>query len=223
MIRQSLLAIVRRDLTAALQHKGQLLQPPMFFIMVSSLFPLAIGPQPRLLAQLSIGVIWVSALLAALLNMRRIFARDFEDGSLEQMLLAPQPLSIIVLGKVFVHWLVACLPLILLAPILALMLNLPPQALPALMLSLLSGTPCISVIGALGAALTVGVKQSSLLLPLMVLPLFVPILILGTAAVMAAVDGFGSSAQLLLTAYLLFAAAVGPWAIATGLKISLSE
>lgn len=215
------LGVLRRDLLIGAQKPGEVLNPVLFFILVISLFPLGLGPSPKTLAEIAPGAIWVAALLATLLSMERLFRSDFEDGSLEQLLLSPQPLTLLVLAKTLAHWLLSGLPLILVSPLLGVLLHLPAEALAALPLSLLLGTPSLSLMGAIGVALTVGLRRGGVLLALLVLPLYIPTLIFGTAAVAAAAAGLPSSGQLaLLGAILALALALGPLAIAAGLRIS---
>ena len=176
-------AIVARDLRLALRRRADIVSALFFFIIVVSLFPLGVGPEPVLLRKLAPGVLWVAALLATMLSLPRLFADDHRDGTLEQLALAPQPLGLIVLGKVLAHWLVSGLPLTLLAPILGLQFDLSTEALWMLTVSLIIGTPALSGIGAIGAALTLGVRGGGVLLSLLVLPLYIPVLIFGAGAV----------------------------------------
>lgn len=191
-------AIISRDLRLALRRRADLVSALFFFIIVVSLFPLGVGPEPELLRKLAPGVLWVAALLATLLSLPRLFADDHRDGTLEQLALAPQPLGLIVLGKVLAHWLVSGLPLTLLAPVLGIQFDLSGEALWVLAFSLLIGTPALSGIGAIGAALTLGVRGGGVLLSLLVLPLYIPVLIFGAGAVDAAVIGLGAQAHLSL-------------------------
>ena len=215
------LGVLRRDLQIAIRKRSELLNPILFFIMVVSLFPLGIGPEPRLLAEIAPGVIWVAALLATLLSMERLFRSDFEDGALEHLLLSPHALSLLALAKVLAHWLVTGLPLILVSPLLGVLLHLPAEAIRVLPLTLLLGTPILSLLGAVGVALTVGLRRGGVLLTLLVLPLYVPVLIFGTAAVAAAAAGLPVSGQLaLLGAMLALALTLSPLATAAGLRIS---
>ena len=193
----------------------------MFFVIVVTLFPLGVGPDGSLLAEIAPGVIWVAALLATLLALDGLFRDDYIDGSLEQLLLSPQPLTVLVLAKTLAHWIVSGLPLVLLSPLLAVLMQLPLKALPALLASLVLGTLSLSLIGAIGAALTVGLKRGSVLLALLVLPLFIPVLIFGSSCVAAAASGFDTGAQLSLLAGLFFLAlALAPLAAAAALRIS---
>ncbi len=191
--------------------------------MVATLFPLGVSPEPTLLAILAPGVVWVAALLATLLAMDSLFRSDFEDGSLEQILLSPQPLFVVVLGKVLAHWMMTGLPLTLMAPLLGVMLFLPAEGMQGLMLSLLIGTPTLSLVGAIGAALTVALRKGGVLISLLVLPLYIPVLIFGTAAVEAALTGLPVGGHLaLLGALLALGLALAPLAIAAALRISVS-
>lgn len=214
--------IIVRDLQLSLRRQSDLISTLFFFIIVVSLFPLGIGPEPELLRKLAPGVLWVAALLATMLSLPRIFADDHRDGTLEQLALSPQPLELIVLGKVIAHWLVSGLPLTLLAPVLGIQFGLSGDALWILTLALLMGTPALSGIGAIGAALTLGVRGGGVLLSLLVLPLYIPVLIFGAGAVDAAVSGMGAEAHLSLLAALALASVFfAPWATAAALRISL--
>lgn len=214
--------VVRRDLTIALRRAQDALTPVIFFVIVVSLFPLGVGPEPAILATLAPGVLWVAALLATMLSLPRLFANDYADGTLEQLLLAPQPLSVLVLAKVLAHWLLTGLPLVLLSPLLALQMQLPTQAIGTLVLSLLLGTPILSLVGAVGAALTLGLRGGGVLVSLLVLPLYTPVLIFGAGAVAAAATGLDTEAHFsLLGAFLVLAVSFTPWAAAAGLRVSL--
>jgi heme exporter protein B len=215
------LGVLRRDLQLGIRKRSELLNPILFFILVVSLFPLGIGPAPGLLGEIAPGVIWVAALLATLLSMERLFRSDFEDGALEHLLLSPHSLSLLVLAKVLAHWLVTGLPLILVSPLLGVLLHMPVEAIQVLPLTLLLGTPILSLLGAIGVALTVGLRRGGVLLTLLVLPLYVPVLIFGTAAVAAAAAGLPVSGQLaLLGDMLALALTLSPLATAAGLRIS---
>ncbi|WP_263768272.1 heme exporter protein CcmB [Propionivibrio soli] len=215
-------AIVARDLRLAMRRRSDVVSALFFFIIVVSLFPLGVGPQPELLRTLAPGVLWVAALLATMLSLPRLFADDLRDGTLEQLLLAPQPLGLTVIGKVVAHWLVCGLPLALLAPVLGLQFDLPADGLKTLTLSLLIGTPALSGIGAIGAALTLGVRGSGVLLSLLVLPLYIPVLIFGAGAVDAVATGMASDAHLsLLGALALGGVFFAPWPTAAALRIAL--
>lgn len=216
--------LVRRDVAVALRRRAELANPLLFFLMVCTLFPLGIGPDPARLAALAPGVLWVVALLSCLLASDGVFRADYDDGSLEQMLASPASLYLLALAKSTAHWLATGLPLALLAPLLALLLQLPPQAMPALVASLLLGTAVLSLVGAIGAGLTVGLRRGGLLLSLIVLPLYIPVLIFGAGAVQAAAEGFDYGGQLaLLGAFLALALPLAPFAVAAGLRISVDN
>jgi len=216
------LAIIRRDLRLALRRRADLVSALFFFIIVVSLFPLGVGPEPELLRKLAPGVLWVAALLATMLSLPRLFADDHRDGTLEQLALTPQPFALVVLGKLLAHWLVSGLPLALLAPVLGLQFGLSGDALWVLCLSLLIGTPALSGIGAIGAALTLGVRGGGVLLSLLVLPLYIPVLIFGAGAVDATLTGLGAQAHLsLLGALALGGVFFAPWPTAAALRIAL--
>lgn len=219
---KALLAVVRRDLLLAARRKSEVLTALFFFVIVTSLFPLGIGPEPALLKKIAPGVLWVAALLATMLGLNRLFAADHADGTLEQMVLSPTPLGLLVGGKVAAHWLVSGLPLVLLAPVLGLQFDLDAGALGVLMVALLLGTPLLSLIGAIGAALTLGVRGGGVLLSLLVLPLYVPALIFGAGAVEAHISGLGAGGHLsLLAALLALAVFFAPWATTAALRIAL--
>jgi heme exporter protein B len=214
--------VARRDLRLAGRRRSEALLPLGFFIIAAGLFPLGVGPEPQTLRQIGPGVVWVCALLAALLSVTQMFAGDHQDGSLEQMLLSPRPLIGIVLGKVLAHWLSSGLPLVLLAPLLGLMFELSGPAIVTLVQTLLLGTPVLSLLGAIGAALTLGLRGGAALLFLLLLPLTVPALIFGSSAVAAADAGLPVRAQLSLLGALLILTALGaPWATAAALRISV--
>ncbi|RMR10759.1 heme exporter protein CcmB [Pseudomonas syringae group genomosp. 3] len=217
-------ALILREARLLARRPAELANPLVFFALVIALFPLAIGPDTQLLQALSPGLVWVAALLAVLLSLDGLFRSDFEDGSLEQWVLSPHPLALLVLGKVLAHWVFSGLALVLLSPLLALMLGLPAQCLPVLMFSLLLGTPVLSLLGAVGAALTVGLKRSGVLLALLILPLYIPVLILGSAALQAALQGMPATGYLMwLGSLTVLAITLTPFAIAAGLKISVGE
>jgi heme exporter protein B len=219
---RAFLAIIRRDLVLAFRRRAEMINPLLFFILVITLFPLGIGAQPNLLQAIAPGVIWVAALLAAMLSLDGMFRSDFDDGSLEQMLLSPHPASLLVLAKVLAHWLVTGLPLLLVAPLLAVFLGLPSHALGVLLLTLLLGTPVLSLIGAIGVALTVGLRRGGMILSLLVLPLYVPVLIFAGNAVQMAASGLPVDAQIsILTSMLLLALVLAPWPTAAALKMSI--
>jgi len=215
-------SLIARDLRLGMRRQADIASVLFFFIIVVSLFPLGIGPEPDQLRRLAPGILWVAALLATMLSLPRLFADDHRDGTLEQLALSPQPLGLIVLGKVAAHWLVSGLPLTLLAPILGLQFDLSSEALQVLTLSLLIGTPALSGIGAIGAALTLGVRGGGVLLSLLILPLYIPVLIFGAGAVEAAVTGVGAQAHLsLLGALTLAGVFFAPWPTAAALRIAL--
>ncbi len=216
------LAILSSDIAIAFRHFNAVFHPLLFFVITISLFPLAISPEPLFLQKLAPGIIWVAALLATLLALDGIFRSEYEDGTLELLLLSPHPLAVLVTAKVCAHWLISGLPLILIAVLLAIMLNLPASAFVAMLLSLLLGTPAMSMIGAIGAALIVGLRKSGVLLTLIIMPLYIPILIFGSSAIQAAVLQATWSGQVyLLAAILVLCLTLAPFAIATALKISL--
>jgi heme exporter protein B len=216
------LAVLRREWRVALRRKGDVLNVLVFFVVVASLFPLGVGPEPNQLRAMAAGVVWIAALLAALLSLPRLFAADLVDGTLEQMLVAPQPLAVIVLAKIAAHWLTTGLPLAIAAPLIGLQYDLPADALAILLASLLIGTPVLSLLGAAGAALTLGVRGGGALLGLLVLPLFVPVLVFGAGAVTASLIGINPSAHLsLLGAFLAVSSIVGPWAACAALRVAL--
>ena len=215
-------ACLRRQLLLAFRRPLEIANPLLFFLLVVLLFPLGIGPDPRQLAEFAPGILWIVALLATLMAAESLFRVDFEDGTLEQLLLAPQPLYLSCLAYVLAHWLLTGLPLTLLAPLFAVMLQLPPAALPALMLSLLLGTAVLSLVGSIGAALTVGLKRGGLLISLLIIPFYVPVLIFGSGAVQFAALGNSAQPQLLILGGMLsLAIALAPFAIAAGLRISV--
>lgn len=214
-------AVLARDLRLAFRRKGDVAQVLVFFVIVASLFPLGTGAEPNQLRAIGPGVVWVAALLAAMLSLNRLFASDHADGSLEQMLVGAQPLGGIVAGKITAHWLVSGLPLTLIAPVLGVQYDLPAQALGVLVLSLALGTPVLSLIGAVGAALTLGARGAAVLLALLVLPLYVPVLVFGAGAVTAALIGMPSQAHLsLLGAFLAFSLVFAPLATCAALRIA---
>ena len=213
--------MIRRDLTLAWRRRSDVFTALLFFVIVASLFPLGIGPEPQLLRAIGPGVVWVAALLASMLALSRLFAADYADGTLEQMLLAATPLSVIVIAKVIAHWLAANLPLVLIAPLLGLQFGLPADALSVLAFALALGTPSLSLIGAIGAALTLGLRGGGVLLALLVLPLYAPVLILGSLAVEATAAGLSAQPYLLLLAALSLAVlSLAPWAVSAALRIS---
>lgn len=211
-----------RDLTVALRRSTDVLTPLVFFVIVVSLFPLGVGPEPNLLSTMAPGVIWVAALLATMLSLSRLFANDYADGTLEQLALTPHPLTTLVLAKVMAHWLLTGLPLVLISPLLALQLNFRYENMGILVASLLLGTPVLSFIGSVGAALTLGLRGGGVLLSLLVLPLYTPVLIFGAGAVATHALGMDVEAHLsLLAALLVLSVIFIPWVTAIALRISL--
>ena len=214
--------IIKRDLLLAVRRQSDVLTTLFFFIIVVSLFPLSVGPEMNMLRVMAPGVVWVAALLASMLSLGRMFSNDYLDGTLEQMLLSPQSLFLLVLGKAFAHWLVTGMPLVLMAPVLGIQYDLPVDALLVLTVSLLLGTPVLSLIGAIGAALTLGLRGGGVLVSLLVLPLYIPVLIFGAGAVEANMSGVNFDAHLsLIGAFLLVSLVFAPWAAASSLKVSL--
>ena len=214
--------VIRRDLVLAMRRRADVLTTLIFFVMVVSLFPLGVGPELDMLRKMAPGVVWVAALLASMLSLGRLFSADYLDGTLEQLLLAPQPLSMLVLGKMIAHWMVSGLPLVLMAPVLGLQFDMPVQALWVLVAALLLGTPILSMIGAVGAALTLGLRGGGVLVSLLVLPLCIPVLIFGAGAVEAVTSGMSVVSHLsLLGAMLLLALVFTPWVTAQALRISM--
>ena len=215
-------AIVERDLRLGLGAQGAALTTLLFFVLAISLFPLGVGPEPQLLARISAGVIWVAALLAAQLSLDRLFQADYEDGTLDLLARAPLPLTLTIAAKLLAHWLGTGLPLALIAPLLAIMLQMDAEALPVLLLALLLGTPSLSLIGGIGAALTLGARRGAVLVPLLTLPLLIPVLIFGVGAVEAAAFGLSASPHLLLLgAFLALALVLSPFAAAAAVKLAL--
>ena len=214
--------VIRRDLLLAMRRRADVLTTLVFFVMVVSLFPLGVGPEPEMLRKMSSGVVWVAALLASMLSLPRMFSADYLDGTLEQMMLAPQSLTALVLGKIVAHWMLSGLPLALIAPVLGLQFDMSSQALWMLVLVLLLGTPVLSMIGAIGAALTLGLRGGGVLVSLLVLPLCIPVLIFGTGAVEAVNSGMSVASNLsFLGAFLLFALVFTPFVAAQALRISM--
>ncbi len=217
-----LLTVIRRDLLLAARRKGDWLTSQFFFVMVVSMFPLGIGPEPNVLRMVGPGVVWVAALLASLLSLSRLFAEDYRDGSLEQMLLSPNPPVLLALGKALAHWLIYGIPLLLIAPVLGVQFSLPAEAIGVLMLSLLIGTPILSLLGGIGAALTLGLRGGGVLLTLLILPLYVPALIFGAGAVDSSMSGLGAQAHLsVLAAVLVLTLLVAPWVASAALRVSI--
>ncbi len=216
------LAVIRRDMRLSLRQSTDSLMTLVFFVIAVVLFPFGVGPEPNVLARIGSGVIWVAALLASMLALEKLFQADFEDGSLELLALAPMPLEAVVLAKVAAHWLTAGLPLVIVSPLLGLLMNLPADVFPTLILALLLGTPALSLIGAIGAGLILGARRGGVLLSLLVLPLFIPVLVFGVSAVEAAAQGLPAKASLLILGGLaLGALALSPWAAAAAIRQSL--
>lgn len=214
--------IVARDLMLAWRRRADVLATLFFFVIVASLFPLGIGPETQLLRSIAPGVVWVAALLASMLSLARVFGNDYQDGTLEQLLLTPQPLYLVVIGKVLAQWLVSEVPLVLIAPLIGVQFDVAPKTLLILFVSLLIGTPILSLIGAIGAALTLGLRGGGVLIALLILPLYIPVLIFGAGAVDASISGMSPQANLsLLAAFLVVSLVFAPWATAAALRISL--
>ncbi len=215
--------IIRRELLIAFRRQADIFNPLWFFIIVITLFPLSIGPEPNLLARIAAGIVWVAALLSALLSLERLFKDDFQDGALEQAMLMPIPLPVFTLAKVTAHWLLTGLPLIIISPLLAILLSLDFNTWLAVVLTLLVGTPTLSFIGAIGVALTVGLQKGGVLLSLLVLPLYIPVLIFATSAIDAAGLGMAYNGQLaVLGAMLMGAMTLTPFAISAALRVSVN-
>jgi heme exporter protein B len=214
--------IVWRDLILAWRRRTDVLATLFFFVIVVSLYPLGIGPEVQLLRRIAPGVVWVAALLASMLSLGRLFGNDYQDGSLEQILLTPQPVYLLVVGKVFAHWLVSEIPLVVIAPVVGLQFGLSENTLAIIVVSLLLGTPVLSLIGSIGAALTLGLRSANVLVAILVLPLYVPVLIFGAGAIEASIGGLSPKPYLLLQAATLVLAMVfAPWATSAALRISV--
>jgi heme exporter protein B len=215
--------LIRRDLILAMRHRAEMINPLLFFILVTSLFPLGIGARPDLLQAVGPGIIWVAALLAGLLSLDSVFRSDFEDGTLEQYLLSSHPVSVLVLAKILAHWLITGLPLLVVSPLLGILLNLPAEGTRILFITLLLGTPVLSLIGSVCVALTVGLRKGGMILSLLVLPLYVPLLIFASSAVDTAAAGLPVTAHLsLIAALLVLSLSLSPFATAAALRVSLS-
>jgi heme exporter protein B len=215
--------VVWRDLLLAIRRRSDVVTSLMFFIIVTSLFPLGIGPDPGVLRTMAPGVIWVAALLSAMLSLQRVFASDYADGVLDQMVLSPHPLAVLAGGKIVAHWIIAGLPIVLLSPVMALQFDLSGSSIIVLVVTLLLGTPTLSLLGSIGSALTLGVRGGGPLMALLVLPLFIPILIFGAGAVVANESGLGIEANIsLLGAGLLLGIALAPLATAAALRIAVA-
>ncbi|WP_372966005.1 heme exporter protein CcmB [Marinobacter sp.] len=221
---QAMSAVFSRDLRVAFRQRQDLLNPLLFFTMVVTLFPLGVSPEVAFLKQSGAGILWVAALLSVLLSLDHLFRHDFDDGTLEQLMLQPQPLFLLVLAKTMAHWMLTGLPLVLLTPVLGLMLHLDGNSVATLCLTLLIGTPVLSLVGAIGAALTLGLRSAGVLLSLLIIPLYIPVLIFGTGTVAAAAEGASVTGYLaLLGAFLVLALTLAPFASAAALRISLSN
>lgn len=221
---KALAVTLRRDLLLAYRNRGELLNPILFFLLVSVLIPLGVSPEPEVLSMLAPGIIWVMALLATLLSMDSLFRGDFDDGALEQLLVSPHPLYLMVLAKILVHWLVTGLPLTLVSPLLGLWMSLPPEGYLALFLSLLVGTVTLSMIGSIGAALTVALRKGGVLISLLIIPFYTPVLLFGTVAVSSAVAGLPYAGLIAVLASLMaLSMGLAPIATAGALKISIDN
>lgn len=215
----TVMAIIRRDLSLVMRQGSDAFVVLIFFIVTVTLFPLGVSPDPLILQNLASGIVWVGALLAAMLSLDRLFQTDYDDGSLELLVLSPYPLEIVVLCKCFVHWLTTGLPIMVISPVLALMLNIKTGAFLYLITSMALGTPIISLLGAVGAALVLGSRRSGVLIALLIIPLTIPILLFGVGAIQAATEGYSASSPLMfLGALLLFSIALCPWVIASSLR-----
>lgn len=220
----ALAALLRRDLMLAYRSRGELLNPILFFLLVSVLIPLGVSPEPEVLSLLAPGIIWVMALLATLLSMDGLFRGDFDDGSLEQLVVSPHPLYLLVLAKVLVHWLVTGLPLTLVSPLLGLWMSLPSEGFLPLFLSLLIGTVTLSMIGAIGAGLTVALRKGGVLISLIIIPFYTPVLLFGTVAVTSAIAGLPYTGLIaVLAALMALSMGLAPLATAGALKISIDN
>ncbi len=220
---QAFFIILQRDLILAIRHRAELMNPVLFFVLVVVLFPLGIGAEATILERIAPAIIWIAALLSALLSLDRIFRTDMEDGSLEQMLISAQPMSLLILAKIIAHWLITGLPVVIVGPLLALFLGLSIEGIETLFITLLLGTPILSAIGSVGVALTVGLRRGGVILSLLVLPLYVPVLIFASQAVDAAASGFPPVAAIaMLSALLLLSLSLTPWAASAALKMSVS-
>lgn len=216
------LNLVKRDLRLAIRGGIGSIMAVLFFIVSAALFPLGVGPENALLERIAPGVLWVCALLASMLSLNHLFQDDYDDGSLEVIMLGPLPLELVTVAKILAHWLSTSIPLIVIAPVLAILLNMDTNGLATLIYSLLLGTPILSLIGSIGASLTLGVRRGGILVSLLVLPIYVPVLIFATGAIEGAIFGFGESANLLILAALLIASLVlAPWASAAALRMAL--
>lgn len=221
--RQLFFSVYKKDVLLAFRQRSEIINPLLFFLIVISLFPLGIGPEPQLLARMAPGIIWVAALLSTMLGLDKIFRDDYQDGSLEQLLMSPYPTSLIVIAKIAAHWSITGLPLVLLSPMFGLLLNMDSNSMQAVIVTLLIGTPLLSLIGAIGAGLTVGLQKGGVLLSLLVLPLYIPVLIFATSAIETSAMSLDYSAQLaILGAMLAVGLVTAPFAVSSALKVSVS-
>ena len=213
------LLILRRDLGLALRQSGDIAAVVMFFVLTVVIFPFGVGPEPNILARIAPGILWVTALLTAMLSLERQYLADYEDGSLELLALAPVPLEVSALAKAAAHWLTTGVPLVLAAPVLAVLMRLPSEGIGVMVLAMALGTPTLSLIGGIGAALTLGARRGGVLISLLVLPLYIPVLIFGAAAIDAAISGLSVRPHLLILAGMLLGASVlAPWATAAAIR-----
>ena len=220
---QLFFSVYKKDVLLAFRQRSEIINPLLFFLIVISLFPLGIGPEPQLLSRMAPGIIWVAALLSTMLGLDKIFRDDYQDGSLEQLLMSPYPASLIVIAKIAAHWSITGLPLVLLSPIFGLLLNMDSNSMQAAVVTLLIGTPLLSLIGAIGAGLTVGLQKGGILLSLLVLPLYIPVLIFATSAIDTSAMSLDYSAQLaILGAMLAVGLVMAPFAVSSALKVSVS-
>lgn len=216
--------VFTRDMKVAFRQRQDLLNPLLFFVMVVTLFPLGVSPEISFLSEAGAGILWVAALLSVLLSLDHLFRHDFDDGTLEQLVLQPQPLFLLILAKTMAHWVLTGLPLVIVTPVLGIMVHLDGNSIAILCLTLLIGTPVLSLIGAIGAALTLGLRSAGVLLSLLIIPLYIPVLIFGTGTVAAAAEGAAVGAYLaLMGAFLMLALTLAPFAAAAALRISLSN
>jgi len=217
------LSILKRDLVLAFRHRAELMNPLLFYILVVVLFPLGIGTEQKILASIAPAIVWIAALLSALLSLDHIFRSDMEDGSLEQMIISTQPTSLIVLAKITAHWVTTGLLITLTGPLLGLFLGLPAATVKVLLVTLVIGTPILSAIGSIGVALTVGLRRGGIILSLLVLPLYVPVLIFASQTVSAADAGATVTASIsMLAALLMLAVGLSPWATSAALRMTVS-
>ncbi|MEQ9209496.1 MAG: heme exporter protein CcmB [Pseudomonadales bacterium] len=215
--------LITTELRLLYRRKQELVNPLLFFVLVCSLFPLAVSPEAEMLEQIAPGILWVAATLASMLSLDMLFRHDYDDGSLEQLTFSDRPLYLLVLVKIACYWLMTGLPLVLISPLLGLMLFLPYEAMPEMILSLLLGTPVLAMLGSVGAALTVSLRKGGVIVALLVLPLFMPVIIFGSSAVVAAAQGLPATGQLLwLAAFAVAGVCLAPLATATAVRIAVS-